>query len=637
MWNWIKCWFKKTESIDAKLTLQCLMDVIPTHVFWYNPEGILQGCSEAEARAFGYKNAQQMIGTSIYKQKTQTSANLDILKRVNQRILETGETQIAEEPLTYADGREAVFLSRKVPLKNSAGKIVSILGVAVDITDQKLREKLEIEKNVATLKTLEAREKYKKQAEKAAHDIRSPLLGLNMILSGIDSKVIPEAKRLAINDALAAVDVIMEDLVNYDKKGTETSAASAEKPMAVLVPALLSQVLALKKSEYKSLSLDLEDQFSGKDYTAFIQIEPTALKRSLSNLINNAKDAFEGRSGVIRLKLETSPSQIRILIQDNGKGMPESVKEKILKQVAVSSDKASGHGFGMAQVQETLVRNRGTLEIESEMGKGTTMIMVLPRLKVPNWFAENLTIKSTDTVVILDDDASMHEGWESRFRAIMDQHPGIHLKHFYEGEATVNFIKGSSDAEKSQLLLLTDYELLGQTLNGLDVIEQSGLRRAFLVSSHYANPEVQARAMQLSVKIIPKQTAVEIAFKVEDSPAKDLQRVDLVMVEDDRFLFESMRGFFGEKTVDHYLHPDDFLKHLSTYPKDTKITLDNTFSGSDYDGLSLAKILHEQGYSKLFIFSGKDFRGEAVPDYVTLISKAERPAALRKKLFPEEG
>ena len=65
------------------------------------------------------------------------------------------------------------------------------------------------------------------------------------------------------------------------------------------------------------------------------------------------------------------------------------------------------------------------------------------------------------------------------------------------------------------MVLLCDYELLGQGINGLEIIEQSGIERVSLVTSHYSNPKVREDALDLDVRITPKQLAGEIVIEKE--------------------------------------------------------------------------------------------------------------------------
>jgi FixJ family two-component response regulator len=97
-----------------------------------------------------------------------------------------------------------------------------------------------------------------------------------------------------------------------------------------------------------------------------------------------------------------------------------------------------------------------------------------------------------------------------------------------------------------------------------------------------------------------------------------------VLLDDEQLLLDSLSLLIENKgkTVDKYSKPALFLEKLSQYDKDTKIFMDNDFKSS-MNGIELAKKLHNKGYTNLYLFSGKDFMTGKVPNYVTIITKAD--------------
>ncbi|MCC2645566.1 MAG: hypothetical protein K0R94_1344, partial [Burkholderiales bacterium] len=72
------------------------------------------------------------------------------------------------------------------------------------------------------------------------------------------------------------------------------------------------------------------------------------------------------------------------------------------------------------------------------------------------------------------------------------------------------FINNLTDEEKKSIFLLTDYELLKQNLNGLDIINKTKIERSILVTSYHNDREIRDYAINLGIKILPK----ELAFAV---------------------------------------------------------------------------------------------------------------------------
>ena len=293
----------------------------------------------------------------------------------------------------------------------------------------------------------------------------------------------------------------------------------------------------------------------------------------ISNLINNAVEAFEGKSCKVNIELKLKAKFVEIIIQDNG--------------------------------------------------KGTKITLTFPEVETPDWIAEQIKINKGHTIVILDDDESIHHALEARFKPYKSD---IELKHFTSGKEAINFINTAKT--KDNIFLLSDFELINQNLNGLQVIEQTFMQQSsILVTSHYADKEVRDLAIKDGIKILPKQLASEVLIEIQGNNKNtpdNFKKVGLVIIDDDELLVDSLVDFFQNRgvVVDAYYKPNNFLDRLSQYPKNTKICMDNDFH-CQITGVELAKQLHEAGYTQLYLFSGKDFEKNEIPSYLKIITKGD--------------
>ncbi|MFN8770385.1 MAG: hypothetical protein ACK5Z5_05880, partial [Neisseriaceae bacterium] len=194
--------------------------------------------------------------------------------------------------------------------------------------------------------------------------------------------------------------------------------------------------------------------------------------------------------------------------------------------------------------------------------------------------------------------------------------------------------------------LLTDYELLQQGLHGLDVVEQTKVKRSILVTSHHEDSEIHKQAHKTNTKILPKLLASEIPIivpnKIDISKNKlidtnqqsqqneGLRKVEMVIVDDyEEFTNMLKNTVLKNANIDIYNDLQGFVANVKKYPKDTKMLLDNNFDnyygeikgiGAWGTGFSLANYLHEKGFSNLYLFSGDKFT--EVPPYLKIINKA---------------
>lgn len=105
---------------------------------------------------------------------------------------------------------------------------------------------------------------------------------------------------------------------------------------------------------------------------------------------------------------------------------------------------------------------------------------------------------------------------------------------------------------------------------------------------------------------------------------KKLRKVDIVIIDDEKFFTDALSLYLQMKNeslvIDKYYHPEEFLKNVSIYPKNTRISIDYDFK-KGMNGIDLAEQLHNTGYTKLFLVSGKLEIIEKIPRYLTVISK----------------
>ncbi|NAZ29623.1 MAG: GHKL domain-containing protein [Caldimicrobium sp.] len=109
-----------------------------------------------------------------------------------------------------------------------------------------------------------------------------------------------------------------------------------------------------------------------------IFVDPQQIKQALLNIITNAVDAIEGE-GEIKIKAEETENQAILYVSDTGKGIPANILPKIFEPFFTTKESGKGYGLGLFIVYHLIKSNGGTIEVESEVGKGTTFIIKLPK------------------------------------------------------------------------------------------------------------------------------------------------------------------------------------------------------------------------------------------------------------------
>jgi signal transduction histidine kinase len=122
------------------------------------------------------------------------------------------------------------------------------------------------------------------------------------------------------------------------------------------------------------------------------------LEQVLLNLLINARQAMAGKSGSLTIKAAGDDQEIRIQVIDSGPGIPPSLLPKIFQPFFTTKGTAQkdgnrGTGLGLAICKDIIEHHGGRIQVESEMGKGTTFSIYLP---IPNGRQKNDEIRMTN-------------------------------------------------------------------------------------------------------------------------------------------------------------------------------------------------------------------------------------------------
>lgn len=632
---------KVSIKIKKKQVLDLLFELLP-YVFWKDKTGKYLGSNENQAKNLGFKSPDEFVGKTIYE----ILGDQDSAKRIDDidnMVMRQG-TLIEEEKMVTPNGVK-IFSSQKSPITDEKNEIIGMIGFSMDVTEVKQREeyarkekeRLEAERlkaeNESKRRQMEIQEQFVKAANQVAHDIRSPLASLLMIVNVC--KEIPERERIALRSASTRINDIANNLLSHYKMDKLDISAEHQGRRPILLSAVLLQLLTEKKFQYHENQVQFDSYFGIDAQFSFILVENSDFKRMLSNLINNAVEACFGmEKALVTIGLEVNQCNCIVTVSDNGKGMSQSLIEKIMNNMVVTEGKIDGSGIGLTQVRETLIRNEGSLCIHSKEGQGCIFQLTFPLIKAPVWIAERIIINEQSRIIILDDDNSIHGAWDSRLEPIVNQSLDIKVHHFEKGHEALSFLKTLTKPEKKATLLLTDYELLNENINGLDVIEQTGTQGSIVVTSHYENPEIQQRAVDLGAKILPKQLASEILIEIRKTKPEEISGIEpcetihAILIDDDEVYINNvlLYQFEDDESILHFKKPEelmDYLKQHPNLPKDIKICIDNQFDNSEIKGKDFGKTLHELGFTHLFLISGTRFNPDELPSYLKVLDKSE--------------
>ncbi len=202
-----------------------------------------------------------------------------------------------------------------------------------------------------------------------AHELRNPLTSIKTFIDLIPFKIGDDNfKRELMNivpKELKRLDNLVSSLLDYSKP-------RGSQPKNVNLSEIIYEISTMFKKNLQEKNVKLIS--SNIDINLYV--DESQLKQILINIILNSVDAIEVEEGIIEITADEMDNKSTIIIKDNGKGIEKEALGKLFDPFY--SSKSSGYGIGLSITDRLIRENHGTIKIESELGKGTSVIIQLP-------------------------------------------------------------------------------------------------------------------------------------------------------------------------------------------------------------------------------------------------------------------
>jgi signal transduction histidine kinase len=376
---------KKEESTlvqslrDKIAELDTILALMPGHVYWMNREGFYLGCNNAVSNFLKLNSREEIVGT--YFGDSIPSDDADVVGKNNFHVMESGTTYIGEE-VCEIPGHEGIYLSQKVPFKNKDGKIIGLLGISLDITEQKrVESELKVAKEIAEIAN-QTKTEFIRNME---HDIRTPLSGIMSVITYLNASEQDTKKKGFLNE----LEKSTKELLNYLDNIVEFSQTNTESIPLIAkefnLEHMLKSILSMESAAAKHKALDLILSYP-ESIPKYIISDRFRLHRILLNLVNNSiKFTHKGYVKIHVACLEInhdSIATIEITIEDTGIGIDKKyhqmIYDKFVRCDPSNQGLYKGTGLGLWIVHHFLEDLNGRITLESEIGKGSKFICVFP-------------------------------------------------------------------------------------------------------------------------------------------------------------------------------------------------------------------------------------------------------------------
>jgi two-component system, NtrC family, nitrogen regulation sensor histidine kinase NtrY len=220
---------------------------------------------------------------------------------------------------------------------------------------------------------------WRELARRLAHDLKNPLFPLQLTVENLvrARQLSPEQFEEVFRESSRTLLAEIANLKGIVGKFSEFSKMPQPKLQAVQVNEVIRGVMQLFQAQLEAPGrAKIRCELELDPHLETVAADAELLHRAISNLVLNAMDAMP-EGGTLSLRARSEGGNVVIEVADTGAGLTAEECERIFTPYYTS--KAHGTGLGLAIVQSVISDHGGRIRVQSELGRGTTFVIELPR------------------------------------------------------------------------------------------------------------------------------------------------------------------------------------------------------------------------------------------------------------------
>jgi two-component system nitrogen regulation sensor histidine kinase NtrY len=356
---------KNSELEERRRYIETVLERIATGVISIGPVGTVSTMNAAAARLLEVDPA--IVGAHVDEMLERP--DLEPLAAFV-RAAAGSARPLAQEIALAHDGREIHLAAAVTPLHGDEGAHEGLVLVFDDVTPLVRTQRVAAWRDVA---------------RRLAHEIKNPLTPIQLSAERMGRHFggAPEATRALVDECTSTIVTEVESL----KALVDEFAQFARMPAPRAVPANLNTVLTDTLALYNGLfpQICMEQHFSPSLPPVRLDVEQ--IRRVVINLIDNAVEALGGAHAgrrpdgeppriIIETQHDPANAVARVIIADNGPGVPAADREKLF--MPYYSTKRRGSGLGLAIVRRIVAEHGGSIELGDNTPAGSRFVIELP-------------------------------------------------------------------------------------------------------------------------------------------------------------------------------------------------------------------------------------------------------------------
>lgn len=381
---------KLTQLIDAAKTVNSTLDL--DQLLKTILDTALKGVNADRGTVYLIDELKGELWSKVLKGTDVVEIRLPIGVGIAGHVAKTGET--VNIPDAYQDERFNPETDKRtgyhtktilcMPLKNKDDKIIGVFqlinknGGTFTYEDESFIDALSIHAAIAIENARLAQEMVRAErlssigqmASAIIHDIKNPMGTIRVYAQVMKKKAASDEVTKMADEMIRQVDRLvgmLQEILDFSRGVGATN--FEEVPLGEVVDGILSFIEKDLVKNNVALVKDLK-------YTGPLTIDADKMTRVFYNIASNARDAMP-QGGTLKVSTELIDGEVIFTFTDTGTGMPAEVKARIFEPF-VTHGKKHGTGLGMAIVKKVIDDHKGRIEVDSELGKGTTMRIAIP-------------------------------------------------------------------------------------------------------------------------------------------------------------------------------------------------------------------------------------------------------------------
>ena len=250
-----------------------------------------------------------------------------------------------------------------------------LVRLVADVADGRINGFVVTFDDITALLAAQRKAAWSDIARRIAHEIKNPLTPIQLSAERLRRKYLKEIRTDPETFAICT-DTIVRQVGDIGRMVDEFS-SFARMPAPVMNPESLAEIcehsLALQRDAHPEI--EYRTDFPGDH--ARVVCDSGQIGQALTNLLQNAADSIAGHArppagapipGMIEVRIAEDDGEVRLVVTDNGKGLPESERDRLTEPYVTTRDK--GTGLGLAIVKKIMEDHDGDLTLEDSAGGG---------------------------------------------------------------------------------------------------------------------------------------------------------------------------------------------------------------------------------------------------------------------------